>query len=60
MSPTNAELQAFQRDKLFDLLMLDKLNPGLEVTGLKEQIIKAKAVMPEEDVAYVEKAVNSL
>ena len=59
MSPTNLELQAVQREKLYDLLMLEKLNPGVTVVGLREQINKAIAIMPEEDVAYVEKIINS-
>ena len=55
---TNIELQTFQRDRLFDLLMLER--DGVTAPRLKEQITKAKAVMPEEDVAYVEKQIQSL
>ena len=55
----NWEMQFFLRDKLFDLLDLKRRNVGIEISGLDEKIIKAKSVMQEEDVAYVEKLVAS-
>jgi len=57
---TNLEMQTAQRAHLFSLKKLEKLNKGTTVKGLKDMIIGAEAVMPEEDVAYVEKKIAEL
>jgi len=55
--PSALEMQVIQKERLFDLLMLQKTNPDREINGLKLMIKKAKAGMSKEDVAYVEKLV---
>jgi len=57
MMASSAELRIFQKDKLFDLLVIEKMNPGLKIKGLGSQIRKAKSVMEQEDIAHVEKLV---
>lgn len=58
--PTNNELQSNQRELLFKLLRLEKRNPDVAIVGLKDEILEIKAVMSQEDIAHVEKIVNSL
>ena len=60
--PTNPELRIMQTDKLFDLIQLEKDNEGkgFEITGLKRMIIKTKATMTQEEVAWVEKKIEEL
>ena len=61
MAPaSNFEIQANQKDTLFELLELEKLNPDIKITGLERKITRAKAVMSQEDIAHVEKLINSL
>lgn len=59
----NTEIKTVQKTALFDLLKLiydnQKSRVSLEV-GLKELIIKMKAAMDAEDVAYVEKIIAEL
>ena len=54
------ELDQIYKDRLFDLLKLEKDNQGKTVTGLNVLIAKAKAPMTEESIAWVEKLVSSL
>ncbi|MCL1950823.1 MAG: hypothetical protein FWF59_13970 [Turicibacter sp.] len=49
------EIRERQKDKLFTLLKLEKLNKGKKVIGLKNEIIEAKNKMSDEDIALVEK-----
>ena len=51
--PSLLEIQVMQRERLFDLLLLEKLNAGTTVKGLSRQISKAKSGMNKEDIAYV-------
>jgi len=57
---TNMEMIQYQREKLFDLLRLKKVNKGTEVKELDVMIQRAVAAMPEEDAAYVEKKIAEL
>ena len=59
---TSLELRTSQKDKLFDLLVIKMENEkaGIEVKGLKSVITKAKALMEQEDIAFVEKMVKEL
>lgn len=57
---TDNELRTNQKDLLFKLLRLEKRNAGSTVIGLRDDIIEAKAKMIQEDVAYVEKMIDSL
>ena len=50
--PSVKEIDVLQKERLFDLLLLEKLNDG-KVKGLNRQILKTKAGMTKEDVAYV-------
>ena len=51
------EIQVAQKERLYDLLYLEKKNAGYVVKGLSSQIRKAKAGMSKEDVAYVEQLI---
>ena len=57
MPISDFELKVNQKEKLYDLLLLEKLNKGQEVIGLKEQISRAKDPMKIEDISYVEKQI---
>ena len=52
------EIRERQKDKLSILLRIKKANDGIEVNGLKEEIIQALAVMEEADVVWVEKVIG--
>ena len=54
------EIREKQKDKLFDFLVLLKLNEGNKIKGLNRMISKAKALMSKEDIADVEKLVAEL
>ena len=54
------ELEQIYKDRLFDLLKLQKDNKGSKVNGLDVLIAKAKAPMTAESIAWVEKLVNSI
>ena len=56
---TNDELRKQQRELLFDLLMLEKANRGIEVKLLPDQIVRAKASMQAEDISHIETLINS-
>ena len=56
--PTNMEMRVLQKDSLFELLEL-KRNIGAS-DALDNLILKTKAKMEAEDVAYVEKMVSQL
>ena len=47
-------------DRLFELLMLEKENKGIEIKRLKEAISGAKASMKKENIAWVEKMIAEL
>ncbi|MCL2363426.1 MAG: hypothetical protein FWC71_02045 [Defluviitaleaceae bacterium] len=53
-------LRSLYKGKLYDLLLLKKLNDGIEIKGLGELIIRTELMMSEEDVAYVEKIIAKL
>jgi len=55
--PNILEMRVIQKERLFDLLILEKANTGITIKGLALQISKAKAVMEQEDIAFVEKLV---
>ncbi|MCL2035817.1 MAG: hypothetical protein FWG83_00315 [Oscillospiraceae bacterium] len=57
---TNAEIRDKNNSMLFKLLKIEKENIGIKVKGLSESILEAKAVMSQEEVAYVEKLVAEL
>jgi hypothetical protein len=56
----DAMIRYLQTSTLFDLLMLKKSNEGNPVIRLDEVILKAKASMTQEDVAWVEKQIAEL
>jgi len=51
--PSNLELRVAQKDKLFTLYKIKKVNDtsGTLVLGLADAIVTAEAVMEQEDVA---------
>ena len=51
------EITAWQAERLYDLLILKKDNPNIQVAGLDRQISRAKTGMTKEDIASVEKLV---
>jgi len=55
---SQTEIQVVQKERLYDLLLLEKKNSGKEVLGLNQLINRAKAGMSKEDIAYIEKLVN--
>ena len=57
---TNLEVQTNLKERLFSLMKLKVRNKGKEINELDDMIIAAKAVMTQEDVAWVEKMVNEL
>ena len=60
--PTNMEIRVAQKDKLFTLMKLKKVNEkaGISVVGLNDMIIEAEAVMEQEDVALIKDKVKEL
>ena len=58
--PTNKELTAEQRRRLFMLLKLKKTSEADRLKILNELILETEAEMDAEDVAYVEKKVEKL
>ena len=57
---TNLEVQTVQKDRLFCLLKLKVRNKDKIINELDDMIIAAKAVMTQEDVAWVEKMIKEL
>ena len=55
--PNSKELDRELVERLFDLMVLKALNTGTKVKGLESAIIRAKAPMSEEQIAWVEKLV---
>jgi len=53
-----AEIQIRRRERLYDLLLLKKMNAGVAVKGLSYLISRTKAGMLKEDIAFVEKLVE--
>ena len=56
--PNVLEMQVIMRERLFDLLLLKRLNSGTNIKGLDQQIRRAKSGMTKEDIAYVESLVS--
>ncbi|MDR2558270.1 MAG: hypothetical protein LBC86_01810 [Oscillospiraceae bacterium] len=61
---SGTEIRTAQKEKLFDLLklkkVLEKNNASINLDALSELIIRTKASMEAEDVAYVEKMIAEL
>ena len=55
---TNLEMQSNLKEKLFMLLRLKVRNKDKNILDLDDMIVSAKAVMNQEDVAWVEKMIN--
>ena len=64
--PSNTELRAQQCATLFDLLQLqyeltrENKDSNIELDSLKKLIVKSRAPMTQEDVAWVEKQIAEL
>ena len=52
------ELEQIQNERLFDLLKIEMNNEGKKNTVLEDAISRARAVMSEEQIAWVEKNVK--
>jgi len=52
------EIKERHRHHLNSLLELKRLNEGVAIAGLQDEIKRAVAVMDQEDVAWVEKIVG--
>ena len=60
MPMTQKELEQMQNERLFDLLKIRAaMGEGVENKALKDAISRAKSVMSEEQIAWVEKNVNA-
>ena len=59
MPMTQKELEQMQNERLFDLLKIKKMNGGHNNPALEDAISRARAVMSEEQIAWVEKNVNA-
>ena len=60
MPVTQKELEQTQNEWLFDLLKIKAaMKEGVENAALKDAICRAKSVMTEEQIAWVEKNVNA-
>ena len=57
MAQSNMDLRVSQKEKLFILHKIKKLNQGIKVAGLDNEIIQAEAAMEQEDVALVREKV---
>ena len=59
--PTDKELRAQQRERLYDFLrLLKELQKGNGESALTEMIRRLSSIMDEEDVAYVEKKISEV
>ena len=56
---TNKEIDKDMADRLFDLLIIEKLNKGYRVKGLDRSIRRAKASMTKESIAWVEEQITA-
>jgi hypothetical protein len=54
------EQRSQQADHYFELLDLQARNPGIKIIELKAKIQRAKAVMTEPEIAWVEKQIAEL
>ena len=59
---SSMEVRVSQKDKLFTLLKLKKVNSeaGISVKGLNNAIVEAETVMEAEDVSWVREKVAEL
>jgi len=58
--PAKHEFDAMQATTLYELLDLQAQNKGIQVKGLKAKIQRARAVMTEPEIAWVEKQIAEL
>ena len=58
MPVTQKELEQIQNERLFDLLRIKAANGDKNNPVLEDAINRARAVMSEEQIAWVEKNVN--
>ena len=56
--PSTKELDKEMMERLYDLMVLKAMNPSLKIQGLSDAIIRAKAPMSAEQVAWVEALVK--
>ena len=56
---THKKLEQMQNEWLFDLLKIKQNNGDMENPVLDDVINRARAVMSEEQIAWVEKIVNA-
>ena len=54
---TPREIDKEMADRLYELLLMKKLNPELKIRGLSSAIGRAKASMSKESIAWVEQQV---
>lgn len=56
--PTPKEIDRELVERLYDLLVIKKANPGITVNELDKAIRRAKAPMTADQIAWVEKLAN--
>ena len=56
---TSYEAQRDQKDKLYLLMKLSVLNAEESKKALDDEISRTKAIMPQEDVAHIEKEITN-
>lgn len=54
------EIEKEQMEKLYDLLMIRENNKGMKIIGLHETIVRAKASMKKENIAWVEQMIEEV
>ena len=57
---THAEIREKQREALFDLLEIQKLNKDATVKGLNSKIVRCKAAMEKDDINHVMQMIKEL
>ena len=58
--PNTKEIDKELMERLYDLLIIKKANPGVTVNELDRAISRAKAPMTVEQIAWVEKLIADL
>ena len=56
--PSTKELDKEMMERLYDLMVLKAMNQSLKIKGLNDAIIRAKAPMSKEQIAWVEALVK--
>jgi hypothetical protein len=53
------EIQVAQKQTLYELLKIERLNKGIKIKGLEQWINRTKAGMTKEEIAYVKELIDA-